>query len=180
MADAVVAALTPDLLNATWRRATGAGDKLRGHCAVASEALYHLLGGAQGGYMPVVASFHMTPKGRVIFGSSCPKAQWQKGTHWWLKGPKDGMRGGGDVIDLTAGQFKAPFPYHRGMHCGFMQPQRVPSKRAQIVIDRVVGMLGGDYCAAVRRARIAAFTSSVRACGANRAAGRKRKALNFS
>lgn len=169
---AVVAALSADLLNARWRAAARPDNPLGGHCAVASEALYHLLGGVRAGYMPVVASFHMTRKGEPVFDATRVRAGWQKGTHWWLKGPAGGVRGAGPVIDLTAAQFKAPFPYARGVHCGFMQPQKIPSRRAQVVMDRVAERLGASYCAAVRVAAIARFERAQ--------AGRKRKALNFS
>lgn len=26
---------------------------------------------------------------------------WHKETHWWIKGPEDGMRGAGDIFDVT-------------------------------------------------------------------------------
>lgn len=94
-------ALTPELLK------PGFGPK--GHCYVASEAAYHLLGGKEAGLKP------MNIKHEGV-------------QHWFLMGP-DG------IIDLTADQFETPVPYARARGRGFLTSQ--PSKRAQIVIDRV-------------------------------------------
>lgn len=85
----------------------GNPNPLAGHCYVASEALYHLTGKA------------MTPQVIRHEGS----------THWYLK-DKSGI-----IHDLTAGQFRTPVPYHLGKGCGFLT--KLPSKRAQVVIDRV-------------------------------------------
>lgn len=49
--------------------------------------------------------------------------------HWFLK-DKDGT-----IIDLTAAQFKSTVPYHKAIGKGFLTNK--PSKRAQIVIQRV-------------------------------------------
>jgi hypothetical protein len=95
------AALTPELLK------PGFGPK--GHCYVASEAAYHLLGGKEAGLKP------MNLKHEGV-------------QHWFLLGP-DG------VIDLTSDQFETPVPYESARGRGFLTKE--PSKRAQIVIDRV-------------------------------------------
>jgi len=53
-------------------------------------------------------------------------------THWWLK---DGC---GKIIDITAAQyidFGLIPPYNNGVGRGFLT--KLPSKRTQIVIDRV-------------------------------------------
>lgn len=86
----------------------GNANPLAGHCYVASEALYHLTGKT------------MTPQVIRHEGS----------THWYLKDKS------GTIHDLTAGQFKTPVPYHQGKGCGFLT--KLPSKRAQIVIGRVI------------------------------------------
>lgn len=83
---------------------------MAGHCYVASEALYHLLGGKAAGLVPQVI-------------------QHEGGTHWFLRGP------GGQILDPTADQFKTPVPYAEARGAGFLT--RNPSKRARVVIGRV-------------------------------------------
>jgi len=51
------------------------------------------------------------------------------GTHWFL-------RRYDKVIDPTVRQFKRTPLYSRGHGCGFLTRQ--PSKRAQIIIDRIM------------------------------------------
>ena len=89
---------------------------MTGHCAVATEALYHLLGGKRAGYVPVSIRHH----GEV---------------HWWLRTPT------GEVIDLTASQFDDRVPYERGRGRGFQTPGGVPSKRARVVMERALERL---------------------------------------
>lgn len=79
-----------------------------GHCYVASEALYHLLGGKATGYKPMFISHEGEP-------------------HWFLTGPS------GEIIDATAEQFNTPVPYERAVGKGFLTAK--PSARAQEVID---------------------------------------------
>ena len=55
-----------------------------GHCAIATEALYDLLGGAAAGFTPYVCSYYDIGDKR-IFGVADDKKQ-QK-THWWLRAP---------------------------------------------------------------------------------------------
>lgn len=98
-------ALSDDLRHKGYR---GDPNPLRGHCYVASEALYHLLG--RDSYIPTRARL-------------CGE------THWWLRHQD------GDVLDPTAAQFSEPFFYEKGVGGGFMTRQ--PSRRAQVVIDRV-------------------------------------------
>ncbi len=81
-----------------------------GHCYVATEALYHLLGGRESGYTPVRLRM---PDGVV---------------HWWLRGPN------GEVIDPTHDQY-ADVPYDQGRPGGFLT--RGPSKRAVELMRRV-------------------------------------------
>lgn len=115
----IQAVLTPDLLTPQYRATLRPGDHpVTGHCAVAAEALYHLLGGKKSGLTPMVA--------RIPGGE----------THWWLRGPD------GEIMDPTAEQFGSrslPAIYASGHGCGFQSPRGI-SKRAEEVIRRM-GML---------------------------------------
>ena len=143
--DAIRQSLSPDLLKASYRALLKADDHpLTGHCAVASEAFYHLAGGKAAGYMPYVASF--TEDGQRL-------------THWWIRAPENGLRGAGDVIDITAAQFPAGFNYTTGRPCGFMQPKAVASKRAAVLIERVKNILGADAVEKFRARSIAAYNA---------------------
>jgi hypothetical protein len=115
-------ALTPDLLKKDQVSMLTGIHPTEGHCAVAAEAAYHLLGGKDAGWVPVVL----------------PKSVLGNNTHWWIENRITGER-----VDPTAEQFGGdPIPYHRGVRCGFMCPVKgQPSKRARIVIDRVKGMM---------------------------------------
>lgn len=107
----VQAALTPDLLKGRWKTQS---HPLEGHCYVAAEALWHLLGCSD--WMPVCASY--TDSGG-------------RATHWWLK-----QRRTGRIEDPTREQYlPSEPPYHLGRGTGFLTRQ--PSRRAQIVLDRV-------------------------------------------
>lgn len=101
---AVQSVLTPDLLHKKYR------DNPRAHCYIASEALYHMLGGPAAG---------LTPMNIVHEGSQ----------HWFLRGPN------GEIIDPTHGQFENPVPYENARGRGFLTAQ--PSKRAAEIIRRV-------------------------------------------
>ena len=103
----VQAALSDDLRRPPWK---GSGNPLAGHCYVASEALYHMLGGKKAGYTPMFIKHEGAP-------------------HWFLRGPD------GEYIDPTEGQFETPVPHEDGTPKGFLTKQ--PSARAQTVIDRV-------------------------------------------
>ena len=110
------AALSPDLLAPEYaelragKRGKGRGAKVRGHCYAASEALYHLLGGARAGWSPC--------QGRVE-GTS----------HWWLE------HDDGTVLDVTAAQFSQRPDYAAGTRRGFLT--REPSARAREVLARM-------------------------------------------
>lgn len=107
----VRAALSPDLLPPAWRRANPPFPA--GYCYVASEALYHLLGGREAGWTPM-------------------RARVGEGTHWYLR-HQDGT-----ILDPTADQFppyeQAPI-YLRGRGCGFLT--RNPSRRTRVLLERV-------------------------------------------
>ena len=82
----------------------------KGNCYVASEALYHLIGGKKSGWKPMFVKHEGT-------------------THWFLKHYT------GHILDLTSGQFKKWPPYHKAIGCGFLTKQ--PSKRAAELIDKI-------------------------------------------
>lgn len=109
MVEAVRGALSDDLRKKPYQ---GAANCMAGHCYVASEALYHILGAKEAGWTPM----HVSHEG---------------GPHWYLKN-----RHSGKVIDATADQFQTPVPYHLGKGKGFLTA--LPSKRANIVISRVL------------------------------------------
>ena len=98
-------ALTDDLRRAPWK---GSPSRYAGHCYVASEALYHLMG-----------RDGLTPQNIRHEGAS----------HWYL------LADDGTILDPTADQFSTPVPYEAGRGKGFLTKQ--PSKRAQEVIRRV-------------------------------------------
>ncbi len=138
---AILASLSPDLLEPKYRAQLAEGSPPEmGHCAVATEAFYYLAGGREAGFMPVVCGYDVDTKGRRHFDGAKPDRR--RETHWWVRGPLKGERGKGRVIDITARQFSEAFPYERGHNTGFMQPQKKPSKRAQVVMDRVEEKLG--------------------------------------
>lgn len=85
------------------------GHPLSGHCYVASEAYYHLKGGK-------AARLHAVNIKR------------ESVSHWWIEH-------GDEIVDLTAEQFSTPVLYWYGRRRGFLTKK--PSKRAQIVINRV-------------------------------------------
>ncbi len=108
---AIQKSLTSDLLSKQWR--PFADEYCTGHCYIAAEALYHLIDGADAGLKVFVASY-------------------EEGTHWWITNNK------GKIFDPTKIQYTAygeQPPYEKGRRGGFLTKQ--PSKRAQIVIDRV-------------------------------------------
>lgn len=101
--------LTDELRKPEYR---GHPNRLYGHCYVASEALFHLLGGKEAGCVAVRVRHEGT-------------------THWWIEYQ-------GVVLDITAAQFKTPVPYDKGTRTGFLTKQ--PSARAQTVISRVLNL----------------------------------------
>lgn len=174
---AIIDSLTPELLNAQYRAGLSADDPAEtGHCAVASEAFYYLAGGRDAGFMPVVCGYSTYGADTLIFDPAARAKAEQKGaareTHWWIKGPKSGQRGAGDIFDVTSAQYPFAFPYENGRNTGFMQPQQRPSRRAQVVMDRVVQKLGAQNLAAYRRKQIADFQKAQR-----KAPGTKRPRL---
>ena len=103
--------LTPNLLKPVFKKKVESGaHPMTGHCYVASEAMFHMLGGKDAGLKP----------NSVRMGDCI---------HWWLETST------GQIIDPTFDQFDEKVPYHEGRGRGFLT--RGPSKRAQEVIRRV-------------------------------------------
>jgi hypothetical protein len=108
--DAITANLTPDLLQPKYRE-LNKRNPLFGHCYVATEAMYYLLGGKESGYKPCV----------IRLGDT---------THWFLK-----HKITEEIIDITAEQFDFPVPYEKGRGNGFLTKN--PSKRTQELLKRI-------------------------------------------
>lgn len=106
--------LSIDLLKPNWREKAKNQHHTFGHCYVASEVLYHLLGGKKSAFRPY-----------------CGKDE--NGTHWWLVNTFNG-----DKLDVTEEQYtskgKQP-PYESGKRSAFLTSE--PSKRAKILMDRI-------------------------------------------
>lgn len=167
--EALRANLSADLLSAQWRRIVGSTDHpVAGHCAIASEALYDLLGGASAGYTPYVCGYNKGSAHALDAGE----------THWWLRGPRDGRRGAGDILDPTVAQFDTAFPYEAGKPAGFMSPQP-PSLRARRLIAKVEAALGEKQVADFRRRQVAAFVAAGGQVKLGRADLRRRTELGF-
>jgi hypothetical protein len=110
----IVAALDDGLRKPKYR---GDPNPYKGHCYVATESLFYLMGGPRSGATPM-------------------NVQHEGDQHWYLK-LKDGR-----VKDLTSKQFRTPVPYDKARGRGFLT--NVPSKRAAEVIDRVRAGLRAD------------------------------------
>ncbi len=89
------------LRRSPWK---GNDNPYAGHCYIASEIMYHALGGKEAGFTPQTI-------------------QHEGGPHWFLRDKE------GNVIDPTAQQFATPVPYEKARGCGFLTKH--PSKRAQ-------------------------------------------------
>ena len=99
------------LLKPYWRevnKSSGISDT--GFCYIASEVLYHLMGGKEAGIEIWC--------GRVTTG-----------VHWWLK--KDGKN-----FDATSNQLPPSFDYSQGRRISFLTT--FPSKRA-ISLSKIIG-----------------------------------------
>jgi len=158
---AIIASLSPELLEKKYAATLTPDDPVEtGHCAVASEAFYHLAGGKAAGFVPAVCSYALRPDGSMAFGAE-KQSLLEKGarreTHWWVRGPRGASAGAGEIFDVTVRQYPDAFPYAEGHNTGFMQPQRKPSKRAQIVIDRVRKKLDDNALERYREACVESF-----------------------
>lgn len=81
-----------------------------GNCYVASEALYHLLGGKHTGWKPM----HLKHEGK---------------SHWFLE------HSSGLILDVTPHQFRNPPRYERARGKGFLTKQ--PSRRAEALMEKI-------------------------------------------
>jgi len=108
----VIDHLTDDLLAPKYRslKKTSNVPNTFGHCYVASEAAYYLLGGKEEGWKPM----HMKHLGA---------------SHWFLKHES------GLILDLTYNQFKSPLDYKAARGTGFLT--KGPSKRAKKLLIRI-------------------------------------------
>ncbi len=97
--------LTDDIRKNPWK---GHENPMAGHCYVASEALYHKLGGQRSGWVP-----------QFVVHEGAP--------HWFLK-----HRETGQIVDPTASQFSTPVPYNLAKGKGFLTKE--PSARAAKVL----------------------------------------------
>ena len=109
--------LTPDLLRRDWLARQENEHHTHGHCYVAAEALFHLLGGWDSEW-----------RSWVGFEDN--------DTHWWLVSNRRNNR----ILDPTKEQYTCSNPpveppYSTGRKNTFLTKQ--PSKRARIVMDRV-------------------------------------------
>ena len=120
LCDQVGEALSPELLKGQWKK-DAQDNRYAGHCYIASESLYHLVGGKNTGWIPCFLNNKKWPD------------ELNKGeTHWFIKN-----RETGEILDPTSKQFKKDIPYHKAIGCGFLTKKA--SNRAQIIIDRVNG-----------------------------------------
>ncbi|MCW4026230.1 MAG: hypothetical protein NWE76_01940 [Candidatus Bathyarchaeota archaeon] len=106
----VQANLSDDLRKKEYQ---GHPNPLYGHCYVASETLYHILGAEKSDYCATRVKHEGT-------------------THWYLTHKKTG-----DIIDPTRDQFETPVPYDEGVRAGFLTKE--PSKRAKTLMARMRG-----------------------------------------
>lgn len=109
----IVSNLSDDLLDKKFRKIKQRSEYLPstfGHCYVASEVAYHLLGGKETGW-----------KAYYVKHLGCP--------HWFLKHET------GYVLDMTASQFKVLVPYDKARGIGFLTKE--PSKRAKVLIKKI-------------------------------------------
>lgn len=84
---------------------------MRGNCYVASESLYHLLGGKAAGWTPM-------------------QMRTETDSHWFLK------HSSGLIIDPTVSQFDSTPDYSLARGRGFLTKQ--PSKRARSLMGRIM------------------------------------------
>jgi len=95
----------------------GRNNNMAGHCYVASEVFYHLMGGKKKGWKPMFIEHEGEP-------------------HWFIKSEDD------DIVDVTADQFETKVPYKKAIGKGFLTKE--PSRRAQILIERVLDNVTRD------------------------------------
>ena len=95
--------------------------KKRGNCYVTCEALYHLLGGKEAGYIPHIVKHEGVTHWYLV----------KRHYIWYATGPWTPV-----IIDPTAKQFKTRPDYDKGRGCGFLTKK--PSKRAREMMERML------------------------------------------
>lgn len=111
---AVRDSLSFDLLKPKYRKIASGKCKEFGHCYVATEALWHLIGGNLSTFKPFYAFDE------------------EGDTHWWLSDGKSML----DPTGMQYGVRELKTLYSHGIRCGFLTKK--PSKRAMIVINRIL------------------------------------------
>lgn len=151
--DAVQASLTPDLLSPQERARLAPGDHpTTGHCAVAAEALLHLVRRYRTDLAakPVCATYRETPAGPQpwLKGHHRPE---DRRTHWYILSSPKRARYTWLILDPTREQYTAHGlqpPYYLGRGKGFQGRRctrtglQLPTKRAAVLIDRAIAWLG--------------------------------------
>lgn len=111
----IIANLTDSLLSKEWlekKKNESSCHPTFGHCYLATEAAYHLLGGKKNGWKPYYL-------------------KQDKESHWFLKHES------GDILDITAEQFGAtPIRYADARGKGFLTKN--PSKRAILLLKKIL------------------------------------------
>lgn len=110
----VIGNLSDSLLSKEWlekkKQETDFHSTL-GHCYLATEAAYHLLGGKEKGWKP----YYLKQDGE---------------SHWFLKDKS------GRILDITAEQFgEAPIRYADARGKGFLT--KAPSKRCKLLLRKI-------------------------------------------
>ena len=103
--------------------------KRKGNCYVTAEALYHLLGGKDSGYVPHTVKHEGAVHWYLVHRKHWPKGGWVERTY----GPID------TVVDPTASQFKTQPNYAKGRGRGFLTKFR-------IVRDQCEGPIEAGTC----------------------------------
>lgn len=162
LTEAVQAVLSRDLLSKKEKeRHEPSAHRTTGHCAIASEAMLHLLRIFYPDLevKPMCATYREQPskRGQVHF------TPWAKGehdesereTHWWLECSYRAQPAW--TLDATGHQYwsrlQSP-PYRYGVGKGFqgrkcrVTGQQLPTKRAAIVINRALERIAVQQCGA--------------------------------
>lgn len=115
--------LTPDFLKGRWKENYNPEEHpTTGHCYLATEVLYWILGGTNSDWMPHV----LTSK---VWSDGLGEGE----THWFLKNKKTGK-----ILDPTEQQFNGKkIDYDAGIPNGMMCYPVGGSKRARKIIDKI-------------------------------------------
>ena len=110
----IIRNLSDDFLSKEWlarKKSEPSCHKTFGHCYLATEVAYHLLGGKKQGWKPMYLK--------------C-----EDGSHWFLK------HSTGRIFDVTSGQFEGEeILYQNAIGKGFLT--REPSQRAQKLMAKI-------------------------------------------